>query len=54
MLDEVESVLDVLDDRYANKLLAYAIVEVLAVRVLPELGSRGVVGGGGLMEERLN
>lgn len=39
----VESeVLDVWSDAYCNKHVLYAIVELVIVRVLPELGERGV------------
>jgi len=39
---EVEGELDVWGDAYLNKHLLYAIVEMVVVRVLPEVGERGV------------
>jgi len=38
----VEGELDVWGDAYLNKHLLYAIVEMVVVRVLPEVGERGV------------
>jgi hypothetical protein len=42
--------LDVLNDAYMNKHLVFSIVELVVVRVLPELGEKGVEA---LMKERL-
>jgi len=42
--------LDVFGDAYLNKHLLYAIVELLLVRLVPEVGQSGV---GELMEARL-
>ncbi|KAL8840108.1 MAG: hypothetical protein Q9170_001455 [Blastenia crenularia] len=39
---EVESELDVWSDAYLNKHLAYQILEMVVVRVLPEMGEKGV------------
>lgn len=49
-LDQVAAMLDVLSDAYMNKHLVYGIVELVVVRLLPELGGRGVEA---LMKERL-
>ena len=57
ILDEIErGILDVFSDAYCNKHLVYGILELVLVRLLPELAERGVlelwgeripVGGGG-------
>ena len=47
---EVDSMLQVLGDRYANKHLVFGIVELLVCRLVPEMGEGGVVE---LMAERL-
>ncbi|KAF2107423.1 PXA domain-containing protein [Lophiotrema nucula] len=47
---QVEELLDCLDDAYLNKHLIFGIVELFIVRLVPELGERGVQE---LMEERL-
>ena len=47
---EVEGELDAWGDDYLNRHLGYAILELVAVRVLPELGERGVEG---LLKDRL-
>jgi hypothetical protein len=47
---QVEEVLDSLDDAYLNKHLIFQIVELIVLRLVPELGKRGV---GELMDERL-
>lgn len=47
---EVESELDIWGNEYLNKHLGYAILELIAVRVLPELGEQRV---GELLKERL-
>ena len=49
-LKEVEVELDVWEDSWMNKHLGYGIVELILVRVLPELGEKGVEE---LMEARL-
>jgi hypothetical protein len=49
-LRQVEILLDCLDDTYLNKHLVFQIVELIVVRLVPELGLRGVQE---LMEERL-
>lgn len=49
-VEEVEDMLGVLGDAYLNKHLIYNMVELLLVRVLPEMGEQSV---GGLMKERL-
>lgn len=49
-LRQVEILLDCLDDTYLNKHLVFQIVELTIVRLVPELGERGVQE---LMEERL-
>ena len=47
---EVEGMLGVLGDVYLNKHLMYNIIELLVVRLLPELGEKGV---NELMKERV-
>jgi hypothetical protein len=48
---EVErDLLDVWGDAYLNRHLAYAVLELVVVRVVPEMGERGVEA---LMEERV-
>ncbi len=47
---EVERELDVWGDAYLNRHLAYQVLELVVVRVLPEIGEKGV---SGLMEGRL-
>ncbi|KAL8760694.1 MAG: hypothetical protein Q9184_003141 [Pyrenodesmia sp. 2 TL-2023] len=42
MVREIESELDVWSDAYLNKHLAYQLVDLVVVRVLPELGEKGV------------
>lgn len=49
-LRQVEELLSCLDDAYLNKHLIYQIVELVIVRLVPELGERGVQE---LLEERL-
>ena len=39
---EVEEVLNVFDDSYCNKHLLYGVVELIIVRLIPELGEKGV------------
>lgn len=50
VLEEVADMLDVLGDAYMNKHLVFGIVELVVVRVFPEVGARGVEA---LMKERL-
>jgi hypothetical protein len=47
---QVEELLDCLGDSYLNKHLVFGIVELIVVRLVPEVGERGVVE---LMEERV-
>jgi len=49
-LQQVEALLDCLDDAYLNKHLIFQVVELIIVRLVPELGEREVHE---LMEERL-
>ncbi|KAL8652476.1 MAG: hypothetical protein Q9210_002656 [Variospora velana] len=42
LVKEVETELDVWSDAYLNKHLAYQILDLLVVRVLPEMGEKGV------------
>lgn len=49
-LRQAEELLDCLDDAYLNKHLIFAIVELIVLRLVPELGERGVQE---LLEERL-
>ncbi|KAH7360800.1 hypothetical protein BKA65DRAFT_192747 [Rhexocercosporidium sp. MPI-PUGE-AT-0058] len=48
---EVEDVLNVFDDSYCNKHLLYGVVELIIVRLLPEMAEKGVEE---LLEERLS
>jgi hypothetical protein len=48
---EVEEVLNMFGDRYCNKHLLYGVVELIIVRLIPELGEKGAKE---LLEERLN
>lgn len=50
LVDEMERLLMVLDDEYCNKHLMYSILELILIRVMPELGEKGVAE---LWEERL-
>lgn len=50
VLERVAELLDVLGDAYMNKHLVFGIVELVVVRVLPEVGAKGVEA---LMKERL-
>jgi hypothetical protein len=44
ILDEIErGILDVFGDAYCNKHVVYAIVELILVRLLPELAEKGVL-----------
>ncbi|KAL9075278.1 MAG: hypothetical protein Q9161_001655 [Pseudevernia consocians] len=49
-VDEVEGELDVWGDQYLNKHLGYAVLELIVVRLLPELGEQQVEE---LLKERL-
>ncbi|PVH96244.1 hypothetical protein DM02DRAFT_644898 [Periconia macrospinosa] len=49
-LRQVEELLDCLDDAYLNKHLIFGIVELIVLRLVPELGEMGVQE---LMEDRL-
>ncbi|GJC86617.1 hypothetical protein ColLi_09455 [Colletotrichum liriopes] len=52
MLSEIEEgILDVFSDEYCNKHLVYSILELILVRLMPELAEKGVVE---LWEERLS
>lgn len=42
MIDEVESILMVFSDEYCNKHLVYSILELVLVRLMPELRDKGV------------
>lgn len=50
MVDEVEGLLMVLGDDYCNKHLMYSVLELILVRLMPELSDKGVVE---LWDERL-
>lgn len=50
MIDEVDQILAVLDDEYCNKHLLYGVLELILVRLMPELSEKGVEE---LWEERL-
>lgn len=49
-LDHIEEVLGCLDDAYLNKHLIFQIVELIVLRLVPELGERGI---GELLEDRV-
>ncbi|KUI59828.1 hypothetical protein VP1G_11133 [Cytospora mali] len=52
IITEIETdILDVFSDHYCNKHLMYGALELILVRVMPELAEKGVVE---LWEERLN
>lgn len=52
ILGEIESgIIDVFGDSYCNKHLVYGILELVLVRLMPELAEKGVIE---LWEERLN
>jgi hypothetical protein len=42
MVDEVEQLLMVLSDEYCNKHLLYSVLELILVRLMPELTEKGV------------
>ena len=48
---EVEEVLDTFSDSYCNKHLLYGVVELIIVRLIPELAEKGVEE---LLEDRLS
>lgn len=48
---EVEDVLDVFGDNYCNKHLLYGVVELIIVRLIPEMAEKGVEE---LLQERLS
>lgn len=50
-ISEVEEVLDAFGDSYCNRHLLYGIVELVLVRLMPELAEKGVME---LSEERLS
>ncbi|EGX97126.1 PXA domain protein [Cordyceps militaris CM01] len=50
MVDGMEDLVRVLDDEYCNKHLMYSVLELILVRLMPELSEKGV---GELWEERL-
>ncbi|KAJ6446552.1 PXA domain-containingprotein [Purpureocillium lavendulum] len=50
MVDEVEGLLMVLGDDYCNKHLLYSVLELILLRLMPELSEKGVVE---LWDERL-
>lgn len=50
MINEVEAILDIFGDSYCNKHLIYGILELVVVRLIPEVGEKGVKE---LMEESL-
>ncbi|KAK7422345.1 hypothetical protein QQX98_001624 [Neonectria punicea] len=50
LVDEMEHLLLVLDDEYCNKHLMYSVLELVLVRLMPELSEKGVVD---LQDERL-
>lgn len=50
MVDDMEGLLMVLNDEYCNKHLMYGVLELILVRLMPELSEKGV---GELWEERL-
>lgn len=51
VLDDIETgFLDIFSDPYCNKHLLYSLLELVIVRLMPELAERGVVD---LLEERL-
>lgn len=48
-LQQIEDVLSCLDDVYLNKHLVFQLLELIVIRLVPELGERGVQD---LLEER--
>ena len=51
ILTQVEELLDCLGDSYLNKHFIFQIVEVIVLRLVPELGEKGVKE---LLDERLS
>ena len=49
LIGEIESILDVFSDPYMNRNLIFGIVELLFVRLMPEIGDKGIRE---LLEER--
>ena len=49
-LADIESVLDVFGDKYMNKHLLYSIVELIVVKLVPEMKERSIRE---LVEERI-
>lgn len=49
-VDQIEHLLMVLDDEYCNKHLVYGVLELILIRVMPEMSEQGVAE---LWEERL-
>ena len=41
MIDQLEGLLDVVSSEYCNKHLMYSILELLVVRLMPELSEKG-------------
>lgn len=50
-IKEVEEGLNVFDDVYCNKHFLYGLVELIIIRLIPEMSEKGAVE---LLEERLN
>ena len=50
MQAQIETLLDCLRDSYLNKHLVFSVLELIVVRLAPEMAEKGVVD---LMEERL-
>jgi hypothetical protein len=50
-VSEVEEVLNIFGDSYCNKHILYGVVELIVVRLVPELAEKGVEE---LLEERLS
>ena len=50
MLEELEELLDTFGDAYMNRHLVFVIVELVVLRMVPEMGERGVRE---LLEERV-
>lgn len=42
LIYEIETELDIWSDAYLNRHLAYQILELVVVRVLPEIGEKGI------------
>ena len=50
VIEQLEGILDILSDEYCNKHLLYSVLELILVRLMPELAEKGVAE---LEEERL-